>query len=58
MILQDPLNREFVAACQAALPEVEIHSFGRDSRMQEIRVRRAYESELIRSRQPRFNIRP
>lgn len=37
---------------------VEIHAFPADSRMQEIAVRRAYESELIRSRNPRFNIRP
>jgi predicted GIY-YIG superfamily endonuclease len=37
---------------------VEIHAFPADSRMREIAVRRAYESELIRSRNPRFNIRP
>lgn len=37
---------------------VEIHSFDPDSRIREIMVRRAYESELIRSRNPRFNIRP
>ncbi len=37
---------------------VEIHIFDADSRINEIRVRRAYESELIRSRNPRFNIRP
>ena len=36
---------------------VEIHSFDRESRMKEVRVRRAYESELIRSRKPRFNVR-
>ena len=36
---------------------VEIHSFAPDSRMKEIAVRRAYESELIRSRSPRFNVR-
>lgn len=37
---------------------VEIHSFPKDSRAKEVRVRRAYESELIRSRKPRFNILP
>ncbi len=37
---------------------VEIHAFDPESRAKELRVRRAYESELIRSRQPRFNIRP
>jgi hypothetical protein len=37
---------------------IEIHSFDPDSRIRELMVRRAYESELIRSRNPRFNIRP
>ena len=37
---------------------VEIHSFDPNSRAKELMVRRAYESELIRSRKPRFNIRP
>jgi predicted GIY-YIG superfamily endonuclease len=37
---------------------VELHTFDADSRIKEIMVRRAYESELIRSRNPRFNIRP
>jgi len=37
---------------------VEVHSFAKDSRIGELMVRRAYESELIRSRKPRFNIRP
>jgi GIY-YIG catalytic domain len=37
--------------------QLEIHTFGAGSRMDEIRVRRACESELIRSRVPRFNIR-
>jgi len=36
---------------------IEIHSFDPQSRAKELRVRRAYESELIRSRKPRFNIR-
>ncbi len=37
---------------------IEIHTFAQDSRIKELAVRRAYESELIRSRNPRFNIRP
>ena len=37
---------------------VELHSFDPESRAKEVRVRRAYESELIRSRKPRFNVLP
>jgi predicted GIY-YIG superfamily endonuclease len=37
---------------------IELHTFAPDSRIKELAVRRAYESELIRSRNPRFNIRP
>lgn len=37
---------------------IELHTFDPDSRIKELAVRRAYESELIRSRNPRFNIRP
>jgi predicted GIY-YIG superfamily endonuclease len=37
---------------------IELHTFAPDSRIKELAVRRAYESELIRSRSPRFNIRP
>ena len=37
---------------------VELHSFDPTSRAKEVRVRRAYESELIRSRKPRFNVLP
>lgn len=37
---------------------VEVHSFDAESRAKETRVRRAYESELIASRKPRFNIQP
>ena len=37
---------------------VEIHSFPADSRAKELVIRRAYESELIRSRKPKFNILP
>ncbi len=37
---------------------LEVHAFGRETKARETRVRRAYESELIASRSPRFNIRP
>ncbi len=37
---------------------IEIHAFAADSRMKQVRTRRAYESELIASRSPRFNVRP
>jgi len=37
---------------------VEVHTFAKGARIKEIGVRRAYESELIRSREPRFNVRP
>lgn len=37
---------------------IEIHAFDPDSRASETMIRRAYESELISSRKPRFNIQP
>jgi hypothetical protein len=37
---------------------VELHVFGEKSPANELTIRRAYESELIRSREPRFNLRP
>jgi predicted GIY-YIG superfamily endonuclease len=37
---------------------IEIHAFKPDSRAKETMIRRAYESELIASRKPRFNIQP
>lgn len=37
---------------------IEIHAFPKDSRAKKVSVRRAYESELIASRKPRFNVRP
>ncbi len=37
---------------------IEIHAFAVDSRAKETMIRRAYESELIASRKPRFNIQP
>ncbi len=37
---------------------IELHIFGPGSPGEELRMRKAYESELIRSRQPRFNLAP
>ena len=37
---------------------IEVHAFPSDSRARKVTVRRAYESELIASRKPRFNVRP
>lgn len=37
---------------------VELHVFGKDTPAKEKNRRRAYESELIKSRKPRFNIAP
>ena len=37
---------------------VELHAFDPESKAKDKTVRRAYESELIRSREPRFNIAP
>ena len=37
---------------------IEIHAFDPDSPAKKVMVRRAYESDLIRSRKPRFNILP
>ena len=37
---------------------VEIHAFDSNSAARQVAMRRAYESELIRSRKPKFNVRP
>ncbi len=37
---------------------IELHAFAGDSRAKETMIRRAYESELIASRKPKFNIQP
>lgn len=37
---------------------VELHAFDPESKMKTVTVRRAYESQLIAERKPRFNIRP
>jgi hypothetical protein len=48
----------YLASTEAATVSVELHIFPKDSPASKITVRRAYESELIRSRQPKFNSRP
>lgn len=37
---------------------IEIHAFPPDSPAKKVSIRRAYESEVIRSREPKFNVRP
>jgi len=37
---------------------IEMHAFPKESRAKKVAIRRAYESELIASRKPRFNLRP
>ncbi|WP_250928843.1 GIY-YIG nuclease family protein [Aporhodopirellula aestuarii] len=37
---------------------LELHVFAKDSPGKRVLMRRAYESELIRSREPKFNLRP
>ena len=37
---------------------IEIHAFDPNSPARQVAMRRAYESELIRSRKPKFNVRP
>ena len=67
--LRDRLKQHLSESSNAALLEyldkgdssqifLELHSFPEDSRAKELMVRRAYESELIRSRKPKFNILP
>lgn len=49
---------KFLAEESAEEVKIEIHVFPSDSRGSETMIRRAYESELIESRQPKFNIQP
>jgi hypothetical protein len=49
---------QYLAGDDADSVTVELHVFDSDSPATKVTVRRAYESELIRSRKPRFNIRP
>ncbi|MFC1757557.1 hypothetical protein ACFL2H_02155 [Planctomycetota bacterium] len=37
---------------------IEIHTFDPESLAKKTRIRRANESEIIASRQPKFNVRP
>lgn len=53
--LAEYLNR---SDCDLEAVTIEVHVFGNHSPGREVRYRRAYESELIRSRQPRYNLRP
>jgi hypothetical protein len=48
----------YVAERGESVVTIELHAFPADSPAKKTMVRRAYESELIRSRKPRFNILP
>ena len=45
-------------AIESDQTSVELHIFPSDSPARKVSMRRAYESELIRSRNPKFNVRP
>jgi hypothetical protein len=49
---------QYLRSGSKAMITVELHTFGERSPANGLAIRRAYESELIRTRQPRFNIRP
>lgn len=49
---------EYLAGDGGQDVSVELHIFPADSPAKKVTVRRAYESELIRSRDPKFNVRP
>lgn len=49
---------EYLDSTDRAKVLLELHVFQKDSPGRELRVRRAYESELIRTRQPRLNQAP
>lgn len=49
---------DYLASENAKDVSVELHVFPAKSPASKVSVRRAYESELIRSRQPKFNLRP
>jgi hypothetical protein len=49
---------EFLSGDDADGVTVELHIFAADSPAAKVNLRRAYESELIRSRHPKFNVRP
>jgi hypothetical protein len=49
---------QYIAENNADRITVELHVFPKDSPANRVTARRAYESELIRSREPKFNVRP
>ncbi|TWU08306.1 hypothetical protein Pla52n_08880 [Stieleria varia] len=49
---------EFLIGSTPKQVTIELHVFPADSPASRLTVRRAYESELIRSRSPKFNVRP
>jgi hypothetical protein len=50
--------RSYLDSVAAGNVTIELHSFGPESPANQLAIRRAYESELIRSREPRLNVRP
>lgn len=52
------LLADYLAGANAKTVTVELHVFAADSPAKDLARRRAYESELIRSRKPKFNERP
>ncbi len=53
-----PSLATYLSGEQSDKVSVELHVFPSDSPAKQLTVRRAYESELIRSRNPKFNTRP
>lgn len=49
---------QYLRSGSKSMITIELHTFGERSPANGLAIRRAYESELIRTRQPRFNIRP
>jgi hypothetical protein len=50
--------RHYLNTVASGTVTIELHIFGPRSPANQLTVRRAYESELIRSREPRLNMRP
>jgi hypothetical protein len=50
--------RSYLESVAAGNVTIELHSVGPESPANQLAIRRAYESELIRSREPRLNVRP
>lgn len=49
---------DYLASAEPESLRVELHVFAEGSPAEDLRIRRAYESELIRSRKPRLNLAP